>query len=154
MDRQRGRQETWNSQTWSKLNEFPLDTNRLLFNTIKSSLFYYRHQCKNKQCDQDKGSVVAVSLSFSLSLLGSYHHLSVDKLKGTKPAPRKLMSQAEQVGRKALDSRVGDRKKCEALMSMTRSSDKRTAFLCSPINCLLFKTVLAFSKRTRMLRQS
>lgn len=38
-----------------EVNEFPLGTNRLLFNTIKSSLFHYRHQFKNKQCDQDKG---------------------------------------------------------------------------------------------------
>lgn len=50
-----------------ELNEFPLGTNGLLFNTIKSSLFYYRHQCKNKQCDEDKGPEQhSVSVSVSL----------------------------------------------------------------------------------------
>lgn len=51
-----------------ELNEFPLGTNRLLFNTIKSSLFHYRHQCENKQCDQDKGlEEHSVSLFHSFS---------------------------------------------------------------------------------------
>lgn len=47
-----------------ELNEFPLGTNRLLFNTIKSSLFHYRHPFENKQCDQDKG-LEQHSVSFS-----------------------------------------------------------------------------------------
>lgn len=97
--------------------------------------------------------IKALSSTLFLSLFFSerYHHLSVDRLKGTNPAHRKLMSQAAQVDRKALRSRVRGQKKCEALMSLTRSSDKRTGFLCSPINCLLFKTVLAFTKPMRML---
>lgn len=49
-----------------ELNEFPLGTSSLLFNTIKSSLFHYRHQCENKQCDQDKG-LEQHSVSLSLS---------------------------------------------------------------------------------------
>lgn len=42
-----GKEEDEKSETPSlgtELNEFPLGTNRLLFNTITSSLFYYRHQ--------------------------------------------------------------------------------------------------------------
>jgi hypothetical protein len=104
-----GKEEDKKSETprlGTELNEFPLGTNWLLFNTIKSSLFYYRHQWENKQCDPDKGLEQHSCFCLSFFFSESYHHLSVDRLKGTKPAHRKLMSQAGQVDRKALGRRV------------------------------------------------
>lgn len=85
----------------------------------------------------------------------SYHHLSVDRLKGTSLAHRKLMREAKQVYGKALRCRVREWEKCEALMSMTRSSDKRTGFLCCLINCLSFQNmVFDFKKHLKKVRPS
>lgn len=57
--------------------------------------------------------------------------------------------------RKALRCRVRQWKKCEALMSMTRSSDKRTGFLCYLINCLSFQNmVFDFKKHLKKVRPS
>lgn len=45
--------------------------------------------------------------------------------------------------------------KCEALMSRTRSSDKRTSFFCYLINCLSFQnTGFDFKKHLKKIRSS
>lgn len=55
-------------KTCKRENEIPLGANRLLFAAIKSSLFHYIHQCKNKQSDQDKELATHLSLFPSFSL--------------------------------------------------------------------------------------
>lgn len=57
--------------------------------------------------------------------------------------------------RKALGCQVKEWKKCEALMSMTRSSDKRPGFHCQLIDCLSFQnTVFDFKKHLKKMRPS
>ena len=57
--------------------------------------------------------------------------------------------------KKALGCRVRGLEKCEPLMSMTRSSDKSTGFLCYLINCLSFQnTVFDFEKHLKEIRPS
>lgn len=119
---------------------------------IKSSLFHYTHQCKNKQCDQDKG-LEQHSASLSLSSFSQ----------------RAITTSAPWTGLKELNwltenwwaepsrctGKLWEWKKCEALCPGPDQMIRGPSFLCCSINCLSFQNIVFdFKKHLKKIRPS